>query len=171
MSQNDKYGMIAQQNVDWKNNPQYYEYLLKLLDKTPRPSWKLILNGMIDKFPGVNFTLDSIQSYHKGRVALSKAVSEVTSSSAEKDIDFPSDDEDANNNNNNNKPKPKPVQNASVAAKLEANFKKTLETNLKEVDEEIARLQAEKKQMEEQLAVLDLALGELTISNNQKSKK
>jgi hypothetical protein len=167
MSQNDKYGMLAQQNVDWKNNPQYYEYLLKLLDRNPRPPWKLTLNAMIEKFPGVNFTLDSIQSYHKGRVALSKAVSEVTSSSAEKDIDFPSDDEDTNNNN---KPKAKPVQTTSVATKLETTFKKTLETSLKEVDEEIARLQAEKKQMENQLAVLDLALGELTISN-QKSKK
>jgi hypothetical protein len=169
MSQNDKYGMLAQQNVDWKNNPQYYEYLLKLLDKTPRPPWKLTLNAMIEKFPGVNFTLDSIQSYHKGRVVINKAVSEVTSSSVDKDIDFPSDDEDTNNNNN--KPKPKPMQNASVATKLETTFKKTLETNMKEIDEEIARLQAEKKQIEEQLAVLNLALGELNIGSNQKSKK
>jgi septal ring factor EnvC (AmiA/AmiB activator) len=124
---------------------------------------------MIEKFPGVNFTLDSIQSYHKGRVVINKAVSEVTSSSVDKDIDFPSDDEDTNNNNN--KPKPKPMQNASVATKLETTFKKTLETNMKEIDEEIARLQAEKKQIEEQLAVLNLALGELNIGSNQKSKK
>jgi len=51
--------------VNWRDNPQYYEYLLSLRQKNNPDSWKTDLDKMITKFPGVNFTIDGVQTYHK----------------------------------------------------------------------------------------------------------
>jgi len=91
--------------VNWKDHPEYYEHLLKILSAEPKPSWKVALIKMTKKFPDVNFTIDGIQAYHKHKNTIKreveKATSELTSthqSEASPSVDYPSDDDDEDDN-------------------------------------------------------------------------
>ena len=71
--------------VNWQGNPQYYEHLSSLRQKDNPDSWKSDLDKMTEKFPGVNFTIDGIQSYHKKQQDTARIVEKALSESDDVD--------------------------------------------------------------------------------------
>jgi DNA-binding transcriptional MerR regulator len=51
--------------VNWADHKEYYEYLKELRSKEHPDSWATDLEAVRQKFPGVNFTIDGIQTYYK----------------------------------------------------------------------------------------------------------
>lgn len=134
--------------VNWQGNPQYYEYLLGLREKDNPDSWKSDLEKMQNKFPGVNFTIDGIQSYHKKqqehiRIA-EKAVSE---SEAFSDSNSSSGSGGMEQEKPSNKEKEKATKsNAKSDSEADAKnelIRVTLQTEIKELTQKINGLELE----------------------------